>query len=242
MNTAFSVNLEKMFFTYIIQNKKYFDWVKPNFFKNTDIRKVYDILRIHMDLNPGIEVPSKKQIVEMVLLEDKDKTISKEMLKTILKNDLSGLDEETFIKPKIKTWITINNIEEFTIDIVDEARNLSTITDLDAADEMASRLRDMAIKSTNTNFSDEDNDLGTDFDIAEEHSQDYSQVKVKTGWQSLDTMLNGGWDRSTLSILMGETSIGKCCFFSDIYIRNKKTNKIEKIKIQDFFEKMKNKK
>ena len=62
MNSAFSVNLEKIFFAYILKNKRYFEKVKPYFFKNSDIKKVYDIVRKYMMEHMSSDVPHKKQI------------------------------------------------------------------------------------------------------------------------------------------------------------------------------------
>ena len=140
---------------YCLNNKRYYDLIKPFFFKNSDIRQTYEILRKHILATPSNPVPHKKQIVEMILLEDKDKSISREVLKAILKTDLNNLDEETFIKPKLKTWISVNNIEEWTTDIIEETRNIGTITDMDSAIELTARLRDLTMNATNTNFDDD---------------------------------------------------------------------------------------
>jgi hypothetical protein len=40
--------LEKVFFNYILKNKKYFDVVKPYFFRNSEIQFVYGVIRNYM--------------------------------------------------------------------------------------------------------------------------------------------------------------------------------------------------
>lgn len=233
-----TITLERIFFAYILRNKSYFNVVLPHFFKNPDMEFVYQVIRKYMIEHTSSEVPSPKQIAEMVFLEDTDKRISRELLKSILKVELSEYDEDNFIKPKLTAWILINRVKGATNDIIDESRILDNVQDLDSALECVSKIKSITDEATSVSFNDDD-DLGTDFDDAEEHSQDHSNVKVKTGWESLDHVLGGGWDISTLNIIMGETNSGKCFFGSNIYIKNKKTNEIESIKIEDFFDKIK---
>ena len=110
-----TINLERIFFAYILKNKSYFEKTLPNFFRNPDIEYVYKIVRDYMVANMEDDVPSARQIVEMVLLEDKEKRITKEILKTLLKVDLSSYNEEKFIKPKIAGWIMVNKIKDGTM-------------------------------------------------------------------------------------------------------------------------------
>jgi len=106
---------------------------------------------------------------------------------------------------------------------------------------LAGKIKDKIIESTSTKFNSDDT-LGSDFDDPEAHTQETDLIKIKTGWDSMDTILGGGWDISTFNVIMGTTNSGKCFFGSGIiYIRHKKNNKIEKIKIENFFAKIKSK-
>jgi len=235
-----TITLERIFFAYILRNKSYFEAVIPHFFKNPDMEFVYRVIRKYMTGHTSADVPSPKQIAEMVFLEDTEKRISKELLRTILKVELAEYDEDKFIKPKLTAWILINRVKGATNDIIDESRTLDGVQDLESALECVTRIKAITDEATSVSFGDDD-DLGTDFDDAEEHSQDHGAVKVKTGWETLDHVLGGGWDKNTLNIIMGETNSGKCSFDSLIYIKNKKTSKIEEIKIEDFFDMIKSK-
>lgn len=236
-----TVNLEKIFFVYILKNKKYFNNIEPFFFKNPDVKFVYGIIKEYMNNDIETEVPSPKQIAEMVRLKDKDNTITKDMLLSILKEKLADYDEEKFIKPKFNTWILINRIKSGTTDIIDDSRELDDVSNYNDALTLAGRIKEKIIEATSTKF-DSDDSLGSDFDDAESHSQDNDSRKIKTGWESMDTILGGGFDLGTLSIIMGTTGSGKCFFDGYIYIRNKITNKIEKIKIEKFFRRIKKRK
>jgi hypothetical protein len=118
-----TISLEKIFFAYILKNKRYFDIVEPYFFKNSEIQFVYNILSNYVKKNTDAEIPSPKQILEMVQLEDKDGIITKEILKSLLTVNLSDYDESNFVVPKLNAWILSNRLKSGTVDIIDETRN-----------------------------------------------------------------------------------------------------------------------
>jgi replicative DNA helicase len=214
-----TISLEKIFFAYILDNKKYFDIVEHFFFKNNEIQFVYNIIRKYILNNTDSKIPSPKQILEMVLLEDNDGLITKEILKSMLTVNLTEYDEHVFILPKFNAWILSNRIKAGTIDIIDETRNLDNINEYDEAVQSANKIKEIVDKMSNTNFIDDD-DLGTDFDDAESHVQDSSKYKVRTGIECLDHMLGGGFDVATLSIIMAETSQGKSLWMQNLAIRS----------------------
>lgn len=231
--------LEKIYFNYILINKNYFDIVKPYFFRNVEIQFVYGILRTYMLKSSENKVPSNRQILDMVNIEDKEGIITKEILKSILKVDLSEYSEKDFILPRFNSWVLINRIKTGAVDIVDETRDLDEIGDFNKAVEAADRIRSIIDEMSSTNFI-QDDDLGSDFDYAENHIQDSSKFKVKTGFETIDHMLGGGWDVGTLNILMGMSNSGKCTFFDTlITIRNKENNEIIKDKIGRIFTEIK---
>jgi replicative DNA helicase len=199
--------LEKVFFNFILKNKKYFDIVKPYFFRNSEIQFVYGVIREYM-IKSDTQVPTPRQILDMVSLEDKEGIITKEILKSILQVDLKEYDEKNFIEPKFNAWILGNRLKTGTVDIIDETRNLDSISDFEKAVEAADRIKSIVDEMSSTNFI-QDDDLGSDFDDPENHVQDSSKFKVKCGFESIDHMLGGGWDISTLNVIMAETNNGK---------------------------------
>lgn len=199
--------LEKVFFNFILKNKKYFDIVKPYFFRNSEIQFVYGVIREYM-IKADTQVPTPRQILDMVALEDKEGVITKEILKSILQVDLKEYDEKNFIEPKFNAWILSNRLKTGTVDIIDETRNLDSISDFEKAVEAADRIKAIVNEMSSTNFI-QDDDLGSDFDDPENHVQDSSKFKVKCGFESIDHMLGGGWDISTLNVIMAETNNGK---------------------------------
>ncbi len=65
-----SPQLEKVFFNYILVTKKFFDICKPYFFKNSEIQLVYSIVRDYMIQHNDATIPTPRQILDMVSLED----------------------------------------------------------------------------------------------------------------------------------------------------------------------------
>ena len=233
-----SPQLEKVFFNFILKNKKYFDIVKPYFFRNSEIQFVYGVIKEYMSKGTDPQIPTPRQILDMISLEDKEGTITKEILKSILQTDLKEYDEKNFIEPNFNGWVLSNRLKTGAVDIIDETRNLDAISDFEKTIEAANRIRSIVDEMSSTNFVD-DEDLGSDFDDPENHVQDSSKFKVKCGFETIDHMLGGGWDIQTLNVLMAETNNGKCFFTStQCNIRNTKTSEVFKEEIGKIFTKI----
>lgn len=217
--------LEKVFFNYILKNKKYYEIVKPYFFRNSEIQFVYGIIRNYIINSKESQVPTNRQILDMVTLEDKESLITKEILKSILNVDLKEYSEKDFILPKFNAWVLSNRLKTGTVDVIDETRNLDNISDFEKAIETANKIRSIVDEMSSTNFI-QDDDLGSDFDEPEHHVQDSSKFKVRCGFDTIDHILGGGWDISTLNVIMAQTNGGKC-FFGDGNITIRKIDKLE---------------
>lgn len=222
-----SSSLEKVFFNYILNNRKFFDIVHPYFFRNTEIQFIYGVIRNYMIKNVDAKTPSPRQILDMVTLDDKDGNITKEILKSVLQVNLSEYDEKNFIEPKFNAWVLTNRIKTGTIDIIDETRGFDSISDFDKAIEAAGRIRSIVDEMSSTSFV-EDDDIGSDFDDPEHHLQDTSKFKVKSGFDTIDHMLGGGWDIQTLNVVMAETNNGKCTVSDTMVVLKNKNNIISR--------------
>ena len=211
-------SLEKVFFNYILKNKKYFEIVRPFFFRNSEIQFVFGIIREYMTKNSEAQIPTPRQILDMVTLEDKEGIITKEILKSLLTDNLKDYDEKNFIEPKFNAWILSNRIKAGTVDIIDETRNFDNISDFESAIERANKIRSIVDEMSSTNFVDDD-DMGSDFDEPELHVQDSSRFKVKSGFETVDHILGGGWDIGTLNCIMAETNNGKSLWMQNFAIK-----------------------
>ncbi len=214
-----TTQLEKVFFNFVLKNKKYFEIVKPYFFRNSEIQFVYGVIREYMTKVNDAQVPTPRQILDMVTLEDKEAMITKEILKSILQVDLKEYDEKNFIEPKFNAWVLSNRLKTGTVDILDETRNLDSISDFEKAIEAADKIKAIVDEMSSTNFV-QDDDMGSDFDEPENHVQDSSKFKVKCGFESIDHMLGGGWDISTLNVVMAETNNGKSLWMQNFAVKS----------------------
>ena len=214
-----TISLEKVFFGYVIKNKRYFDIVEPFFFKNAEIQFVYTILRNYMAKNSDAEVPHPKQILEMVSLEDRDGLITKEILKAMLTVNLAEYDEINFIIPRFNAWILSNRLKSGTVDIIDETRNLDTVNDFESAVIAANKIKSIVDQMSKTDFVSDD-DMGSDFDDPENHVQDSAKFKIRSGFETIDHMLGGGWDISTLNVIMAETNNGKSLWMQNFAVKS----------------------
>lgn len=214
-----TISLEKIFFAFILKNKKYFSIVEYQFYKNKEIQFVYNVIKKYFEKNTDAEVPHPKQILEMIQLEDKEGMITKEILKSMLTVVLDDYDEKNFILPKLNAWILTNKLKNGTVDIIDETRNLDQINEFDDVIEAANKIRTIVDNMSKTDFVNDDEDLGADFDDPEQHLQDSSKFKVQTGFSSLDHILGGGWDVQTLNILMGMSNSGKSLWMQNFAVR-----------------------
>jgi len=211
--------LEKVFFNYILAYKKYFELVKPFFFRNSEIQFVYGVIRNYILSSSDTKIPTPRQILDMISLEDKEGVITKEILKSILQVDLKEYDEKNFIDPKFNAWVLSNRLKTGTVDIIEETRNLDQIHDFDKAIEAAERIKLIVDEMSSTNFV-QDDDLGSDFDDPENHVQDSSKFKIKSGFETLDHMLGGGWDIQTLNCIMAETNNGKSLWMQNFAVKS----------------------
>jgi replicative DNA helicase len=209
--------LEKVFFNYVLKYKKFFDIVKPYFFRNSEIQFVFGVVRTYMIKSSDTQIPTPRQILDMVSLEDKDGVITKDILKSILQVDLKEYDEKNFIEPKFNAWVLSNRLKTGTVDIIDETRNLDSVSDFDAAIEAANKIKGIVDEMSSLNFV-QDEDLGSDFDDPENHVQDTSKFKIKSGLETLDHMLGGGWDIQTLNCVMAETNNGKSLWMQNFAV------------------------
>lgn len=214
-----NAQLEKVFLNYILKNKQYFEIVKPYFFKNNEIQFIFKIIQNYVT-DGNKDVPTVRQIFDMVDIEDKSKFITKDIFKTIFKTDLNEYNEEDFILPKLNTWILSNKIKSGSVDIIEETRDLDNIVEFDKIVEQANKIKQIAEEMSSIAFTSDNEDLGSDFDIPENHVQDNHLLKVSSGYSTIDHMLGGGWDVGTLNCLMASTNNGKSLWMQNLAVKS----------------------
>jgi hypothetical protein len=239
MAEVMNTNMEKHYFIYILDNPEQFSKVEPFFFKNSDIQFIYTVMREDYIRSESHIVPSPQQIYSMVKLADQDNKINDKVIKLLLQSDNSDISQEWLV-PRFKAWKIQNQLKGDMLKGIDIIRGIDEVN-YDNVVEIAQKVK--GIFGNVLLVDDDDQDLGADFDDPESHKQLLSKNAIPTGWSCMDSILGGGWNKSTLNVIMGETNVGKCSKSdTPIKIRNKKTGEIKEITIGEFFNLMKNKK
>lgn len=230
-----NVNLEKAFFAKILNEPEQFYKIKPHFFANEQIRLIYETVRENYISGKDKIVPSPKQIWTMVSLVDSAKIVSKEAFKIIMSVDLSEYGDE-WLDPRFKSWKVSKHTRDQIKESIDLIHGMEEIN-YDNVMDIATRLKDKFAEIDS--LSNDDADLGDDFDDPNSHKQMVSMRKMTSGWSNVDKILSGGWDHATLNLIMGETNVGKCFISSELRVKNKKTGEIKNIKVEDFYNQIK---
>jgi hypothetical protein len=175
-------SMEKLFFAVILQDKpSYLNKILPYAFKNEQISFVYKIVREYWLESRDKTVPSAKKTVELVRLEDPDKSIvSDEILKAILTVDLSeyiNSEQDDWLYKKLSAWATSTGLRDKIMESVDSLRTLDEI-DYDKVMATATKIKNMVDEAATARF--DDMDLGADFDDPEAHVQD--EYSVHSGY------------------------------------------------------------
>lgn len=214
-----TADLEKTFMNFITDNKRYYEIVKPHYFRNNEIQFVYEVIRNYCLENHDAQKPSPKQIWEMVSQADMGGLITKEILKSILTYDVNDYDIANFITPQITTWILSNRLKSGSVDIAEKIRELDSSNRPEDIMEKANVIKSIADDMSSLNFIEDGDDLGSDFDDAERHLQDTAKNKISSGYVTIDHMLGGGWDAKTLNILLSATNGGKSLWMQNLAVK-----------------------
>ena len=214
MAETMNTNMEKHYFVHILENPDQFSKVEPFFFKNSDIMFVYTVIREEYIRSESHTVPSINQIYSMVKLADQENKINDKVVKLLIQSDNSDISSE-WLLPRFKSWKIQNQLKGDMLKGIDMVRGLEEI-DYNNVIEVAQKLKGMF--NNVLLVDDDDSDLGDDFDDPESHKQQISKNCIPTGWPCIDTILGGGWSKSTFNVIMGETNVGKSMWLHNIAV------------------------
>lgn len=214
-----NVNMEKNFLTYIIENPSQFSRVENYFFKNENMQFIYAIVRD--EYLKSKEVPSPQQIVDMIKLNDPENRISNDIIKIVLKNDIS--EKKDWVENRFRAWRMSNLVRENTSLVIEKLRTLEDI-DLDNVKSVVANIR--SLYNSIPLLDEDEDDLGDDFDDPETHRQEISKYRIPSGWSNIDKILQGGWDMSTFNVIMGETNVGKSMWLHNIAVNTAEHGKV----------------
>ena len=167
MSEVVNTNLEKLFFAKILEDPSQFYKVEPFFFRNEQIRFVYEIIRNNYVSGKDKIVPSPKQIWTMVSSQDIDKKVSKDALKLLLVESTQEISADWFDR-RFKAWKSSNHARDRVVNAIDLIKKMEDV-DYDNVIGIVSQLKN-SFNEIDV-LSNDDEDFGDDFDDPESHKQ-----------------------------------------------------------------------
>ena len=208
----FGQDFEKIFFRLSLVKTKYLKSIKTGFYTSQEI----DILSqlSNKFFERFNETPTKDQLVMLVQRSEKAKEkITEDILNLVFDVDLDQYDEE-WVTSTAESWIKYRTFEISLTDTVEFVK--TTAVTPENVDAIVAKVKGLINDRNNLSFN---SDLGLDFFEVDSHDQKDTE-KVSTGYNFLDRMLGGGYDKGgNLIVYAGEQNIGK-----SIYLANDAAN------------------
>lgn len=223
MNT--NTDHEKIFFNYFLSKPHYLKSVRAGFFSNTDLDHIAKLSKnFYLKFS---ESPSKDQM--KALISDDPSDMSPDIVDSIYSINLAEYDQD-WLQRTGEAWVKWKHFNKQLVKTIEFVKTQDVSPE--NVEDVVQRGIGMLSTEGNLHF---DTDIGLDFFNPEDHIQ-RSSKKIETGWSFVDHVSGGGYDAKSLVVYAGEQNIGKCAHYDTlINIRNKKTGKMQKIKIGDFF-------
>ena len=208
----FGQDFEKIFFRLSLAKTKYLKSIKSGFYTSQEI----DILSqlSNKFFERFSETPKKEQLAMLVQRSEKAKEkITEDILNLVFDVDLDQFDEE-WLTSTAEAWIKWRTFDTSLIDTIEFIK--TTQVTPENVDSIVTKVKGLINDRNNLSFN---SDLGLDFFDVDAHDQKDTE-KVSTGYNFLDRMLGGGYDRGgNLIVYAGEQNIGK-----SIYLANDAAN------------------
>ena len=208
----FGQDFEKIFFRLSLEKTKYLKSIKSGFYTSQEI----DILSqlSNKFLERFNETPKREQLSMLIQRSEKAKEkVTEEILDLIFDVDLDQYDEE-WLTTTAESWIKWRTFDTSLIDTIEFIK--TTQVTPENVDSIVTKVKGLINDRNNLSFN---SDLGLDFFEVDSHDQKDTE-KVSTGYNFLDRMLGGGYDKGgNLIVYAGEQNIGK-----SIYLANDAAN------------------
>jgi len=204
----FGQDFEKIFFRLSLVKTKYLKSIKTGFYTSQEI----DILSqlSNKFFERFNETPTKDQLVMLVQRSEKAKEkITEDILNLVFDVDLDQYDEE-WVTTTAESWIKWRTFDTSLIDTIEFIK--TTQVTPENVDSIVTKVKGLINDRNNLSFN---SDLGLDFFEVDSHDQKDTE-KVSTGYNFLDRMLGGGYDKGgNLIVYAGEQNIGKSIYLAN---------------------------
>ena len=201
----FGQDFEKIFFRLSLEKVKYLQAIKSGFYTSEEIDALSFLAnKFYTKFN---ETPSKEQLELLVKNHPKSKErVSENILNIIFEVDLNKYDEE-WITSTAESWIKWRTFNTSFTDTIEFIK--TTQVTPENVEAIVTKVKGIINDRNNLTFN---SDLGLDFFDWEAHDQKETE-KVSTGYNFLDDMLSGGYDKGgNLIVYAGEQNIGNSLY------------------------------
>lgn len=208
----FGQDFEKIFFRLSLEKPKYLQAIKYNFYTSEEIDALSFLAnKFYAKFN---ETPTKENLKLLVQNHPKSKErVSDNILEMVFDVDLDKYDEE-WLTNTAESWIKWRTFNTSLTDTIEYIK--TTDVNPENVDAIVTKVKGLINDRNNLTFN---SDLGLNFFDFDSHDQKEAD-KVSTGYNFLDRMLGGGYDKGgNLVVYAGEQNIGK-----SIYLANDAAN------------------
>ena len=208
----FGQDFEKIFFRLSLEKPKYLQAIKFNFYTSEEIDALSFLAnKFYSKFN---ETPTKENLKLLIQNHPKSKErVSDGILDIVFDVDLDKYDEEWLTKTA-ESWIKWRTFNTSFTDTIEFIK--TTQVTPENVEAIVTKVKGIINDRNNLTFN---SDLGLNFFEFDSHDQKETE-KVSTGYNFLDDMLSGGYDKGgNLVVYAGEQNIGK-----SIYLANDAAN------------------
>lgn len=201
-----TVQQEKIFYAYLLNNPDNIRQTKPGFFGTKFIADVYRLGKDHF--NKYNEFPSRIQIQEIIKLQDLNEEIGLDKLDILYNTNLENYDKK-WVKEQFESWVEFTNFDQSLVNLLTYVKTADISTD--NVKEVIAKAKTY-LSSTDINF---DFDEGLDFFNPDSHIQLLSDT-FSTGFPFIDKYTDGGYSKKTLWVFMAPPKGGKSTFLGNL--------------------------
>ena len=222
-----SQDFEKVFYLHVRNNPIYFKNVNEAYFDNEEIGVLLSIDKtFHERFN---QIPSKDQLKMIAKQEKFVDRVSENIIDIVFDEPIDSYDPD-WIKETSESWILWKSLDRSLIDTLEYVKTVKVTPN--NVKEIVNKVKNLINERNSITFNQS---MGMDFFEAQNHIPEVNS-KISTNHNWIDHY-TGGYRTKSLVVYAGEQNIGKCPHKDTlISIRNKKTGDIQKIRIEDFYE------